>query len=151
MATGKERRPAVILMAEDDPEDRLLAEKVLAKAKLANRLTFVEDGRDLIDYLEGNGNYADRQAAPRPDLILLDLGMPGMDGRDALHEIYMDPGLRDIPVVVLTASKEDGDRIQSFDLGATAYVVKPLTLEGLVEAVGSLDGLYFELVTDNPG
>jgi len=98
-------KPITILVAEDDPDDRLLARQALEQSRLIGDLRFVEDGEELIDYLHHRGNYSDPGTSPRPGLILLDLNMPRKDGREALREIKSDPRLRDIPVVVLTTSK----------------------------------------------
>ena len=94
-----------ILMADDDEDDRLMAQEALQEARLANDLHFVLDGEELMDYLYHRGKYADGSNAPRPGLILLDLNMPKKDGREALKEIKSDPALRQIPIVVLTTSK----------------------------------------------
>ena len=98
-------RPIVIVLADDDPDDCVLAREALEESRLANELHIVGDGEDLLAYLRREGAYAEADAAPRPGLILLDLNMPRMDGREALREIKADPSLRSIPVVVLTTSR----------------------------------------------
>ena len=136
----------VILLAEDDPDDRLLTMRALKKNRLANPIQVVEDGEQLIDYLYRRGSYAEPGAAPRPGLILLDLNMPRMDGREALQEIKADPDLRRIPVVVLTTSQAEVDILQSYDLGVNAFVTKPVTFEGLATAIKVLGDFWFEIV-----
>ena len=112
------RRPITILMADDDEDDRELARDALQDARLANEMRFVVDGQDLMDYLRREGRYADPAVdAPRPGIILLDLNMPKKDGREALAEIKADPALRQIPIVVLTTSKDEEDVLRTYDLG----------------------------------
>ncbi len=136
----------VILLAEDDPDDRLLTVRALKQNRLANAIMWVEDGEELMDYLHRRGKYAGNGAAPRPGLILLDLNMPRMDGREALHAIKADPDLRRIPVVVLTTSQAELDILQSYDLGVNAFVTKPVTFEGLATAIKVLGDFWFEIV-----
>jgi len=133
-------------MAEDDPDDRMLAEEALQESHVANTLRFVENGEELMDYLKHRGKYADPASAPRPGLILLDLNMPKMDGREALRAIKSDPELRSIPVVVLTTSKAEEDILRSYDEGANSYIIKPVTFEGLVEAMKTLQRYWFEII-----
>ncbi len=141
-----DKRPIAILMADDDPEDRLLAKEAMAKARLANDLRFVEDGEQLMDYLNHRGPYLDIADSPRPGLILLDLNMPKKDGREALQEIKSDPQLRGIPVVVLTSSKAEEDILRTYDLGANSFIVKPVSFQGLVEVMETLKRYWFEIV-----
>ena len=109
-------RPIVILMADDDADDRMLAKEALEESRVINDLRFVEDGEALMDYLRRRGKYADEDASPRPGLILLDLNMPKKDGREALKEIKDDPELRRIPIVVMTTSQAEEDIFRSYDL-----------------------------------
>lgn len=132
-----------LLMAEDDLEDQMLVRKAFERSHLANALTIVNDGEELLDYLHRRGSYGD---APRPDLILLDLNMPRMDGREALALIKATPELRTIPVVVLTTSSADEDIIRSYDLGVSSYIQKPVTFEKLVEVVTALGRYWFDIV-----
>jgi len=143
---NKKYRPVTILMAEDDLDDRLLTKEALAESRLVNDLHFVEDGIELLDYLHQRGAYADPQTAPRPGLILLDLNMPRMDGREALAEIKADPDLRRIPIVVLTTSKAEEDILQSYDLGVGGFVTKPVSFDGLVEVVKAIGRYWFQIV-----
>lgn len=139
-------RSISILMADDDAEDRHLAKKALAQARVANDLSVVEDGEELLEYLRREGRYATPGASTRPDLILLDLKMPKKDGREALREIRQDPDLRTIPVVVLTTSRAEEDIYRSYDLGANCYIAKPVTFEGLVKAMSTLGSFWFDIV-----
>jgi CheY-like chemotaxis protein len=135
-----------ILMAEDDPDDRLLAEKALKEYRLKNCIRFVEDGEELLDYLRRRGKYSDPASSPTPGLILLDLNMPRMDGREALAEIKADSQLRKIPVVVLTTSRAEEDILRSYDLGVNSYITKPVTFQGLAEVMKALSIYWFEIV-----
>jgi CheY-like chemotaxis protein len=146
MKRTRTANPITILMAEDDPEDRMITQDGFEESKLANDLRFVEDGEELMDYLYRRGKYSDPELSPRPGLILLDLNMPRKDGREALVEIKADPRLRSIPVVVLTVSKAEEDILRSYDTGANSYITKPVTFAGLVEALKALGLYWFEIV-----
>jgi len=141
-----EHTPIVILLADDDEEDRMLACDALVESRLTNETYCVTDGEDLMDYLRREGKYAPPAEAPRPGLILLDLNMPKKDGREALREIKSDPSLRQIPVIVLTTSKADEDILRSYDSGASSFISKPVTFEGLVEVMKGLGRYWFEIV-----
>ncbi len=138
--------PITILLADDDEDDRMLAEEALQEARLANQLISVEDGEELMEYLLRRGRYAEPAAAPRPGLILLDLNMPRKDGREALKEIKADPVLRQIPVVVLTTSRAEEDILRTYDLGVNSFITKPVSFEGLVEVMRTLAAYWFEIV-----
>jgi len=139
-------KPITLLLADDDPDDRLLARQALEKSRLANDLRCVEDGEELLDYLRRRGKYADPKESPRPGLVLLDLNMPRKDGREALREIKSDPKLRDIPVVVLTTSKAEEDIARSYNLGVNSYITKPVKFSALVEVMRALGKYWFEIV-----
>ncbi len=139
-------RPITILMADDDEDDRLLTQEAMEEARVINELRFVEDGLELLDYLHRRGGFAEPGAAPRPGLILLDLNMPRLDGRQALERIKADPSLRRIPVVVLTTSKAEEDILRSYDLGAASFITKPVTFASLVEVVRTLDRYWTGIV-----
>jgi two-component system response regulator len=139
-------QPIVILMADDDADDRMLTKDALAESRVLNDLRFVEDGEELLDYLKGRGAYADRENSPRPGLILLDLNMPKKDGREALKEIKADPDLRRIPIVVMTTSKAEEDVYRSYDLGASSFITKPVTFERLVELMRTMGQYWVEFV-----
>lgn len=143
-------REIVILMAEDDPEDRMLAEEAFEASKLRNELRSVSDGVELMDYLYQRGAYADPARSPRPGLILLDLNMPRMDGRQALSLIKEDEDLRAIPVVVLTTSKAEEDILKSYAHYANSFITKPVTFDGLVKVVSELCEYWFSIVALPP-
>src|SRR3978361_710747 len=135
-----------ILLADDDADDRMLTRDALAESRLANDVRFVEDGDQLLDSLRRRGRFAAPETSPRPGLILLDLNMPRMDGREALKEIKSDPALRCIPIVVLTTSKAEEDIYRTYDLGVNSFITKPVTFEGLVKAMRALGTYWFEIV-----
>jgi len=139
-------KPITLLLADDDPDDRLLARQALEKNRLANDLRCVEDGEELLDYLYRRGKFADPKQSPRPGLILLDLNMPRKDGREALREIKNDPRLRDIPIVVLTTSKAEEDVARTYNLGVNSYITKPVRFAALVEIMKALGKYWFEIV-----
>jgi len=139
-------QPVVILLADDDDDDRMFTQKALAESRLANELHCVEDGEELLDYLRRLGDYADPAHSPRPHVILLDLNMPRMSGREALEAIKNDPALCHIPVVVLTTSDEEEDVFRSYELGANSFITKPVTFDGLVQVMRSLGNYWFEIV-----
>ncbi len=137
--------PVVILLADDDPDDRELTQRALKRSRVRNSVHCVEDGEELLEYLRKEGRYA-TAAAPRPGLILLDLNMPRMDGREALEQIKKDPKLRKVPVVVLTTSDAEQDIVRSYDLGVNAFVTKPVTFEGLADVIRVMSDFWFEIV-----
>ena len=139
-------KPVTFLIAEDDPDDRLLIKEAFVESLVSNSVYFVEDGVELLDYLNCQGKFANPGDAPTPDLILLDLNMPRKDGREALAEIKNDPRLKYIPVVVLTTSKAEEDIMRSYDIGASSYITKPMTFEGLVVAIKGLGQYWVQIV-----
>lgn len=141
-----EKKPLIILMADDDADDRLLAEEALIESRVLNELHFVENGVELLDYLHGRGKYSHREQFPLPGLILLDLNMPLMDGREALESIKKDPVLKRIPVVILTTSKIEEDMLKGYDLGAASYITKPVTFDVLVDLMRTLGKYWVEFV-----
>ena len=147
MTQDRHKIPITILICDDDEDDRILTQQALEQAHISNALRFVEDGEQLLDYLYQRGTFAGETGkAPRPGLILLDLNMPGCDGREALKVIKADQMLRDIPVVVLTASRLDQDIIRSYQLGVNSFITKPVTFTGLVEAMNILGRYWLEIV-----
>lgn len=136
----------VILMADDDADDRLLAGDALQESRAESDLRFVENGEELMDYLLRRGRYLEAAAAPRPHLILLDLNMPHKDGREALREIKGHPDLRRIPVVILTTSNADTDIGALYDLGANSFITKPFQFEALVKVMRIIDQYWFQSV-----
>ncbi|WP_323815560.1 response regulator [Cellvibrio sp. NN19] len=135
-----------ILMADDDADDRLLAKEAMHESRVLNELHFVEDGVQLLNYLRGIGDFENRDLYPMPGLVLLDLNMPKMDGREALAEMKSDPNLRRIPVVILTTSKAEADMVKGYDLGAASYISKPVTFDALVELMRTLGKYWVEFV-----
>ena len=139
-------RPIVILLADDDEEDRMLAADALAESRVVNDFRFVQDGDELLDYLYHRGQYAHSATSPTPGLILLDLNMPRKDGREALREIKADPDLRRIPIIVLTTSKAEEDIYRTYDLGANSFITKPVSFEGLVAVMRDIGRYWIEIV-----
>ena len=142
----EERRPPIILVAEDDPDDRDLTREAFAAAHADGELRFVEDGQELLDYLYRRGAYAAEGAAPRPDLLLLDLNMPRLDGRAALRQIKADPELRLMRVVILTTSSAVEDIVAAYEISASSYITKPVSYSHLLEVVGTLARYWLEVV-----
>lgn len=135
--------PVEILLIEDDPGDVLMTKEALADAKMANELHVVNNGEEALAFLFREGPYAD---APRPGLILLDLNLPRVDGREVLARIKAEEELRRIPVVVLTTSEAEEDVLRSYDLHANAYVTKPVDFEAFVKVVRQVDDFYINVV-----
>ena len=142
---GTTHEAITILLADDDEEDRLMTREALQESRLGNDLRTVVDGQDLMDYLRKRGRYAEVDA-PHPGLILLDLNMPRKDGREALREIKDDPHLRKIPVVVLTTSGAEEDILRTYELGVSSFIRKPVTFEGLLDAMRVLTTYWLEIV-----
>ena len=136
----------LILMAEDDADDRLLVKDALSECGLADELRFVEDGEDLMDYLLRRGKHAVVDSSPRPGLILLDLNMPRKDGREVLREIRAHPELRRIPVIAFTTSKADTDISALYELGANSFICKPVAFDALVNVMTTLSRYWFGIV-----
>ena len=137
--------PAIIdvLLVEDDPRDVLMTREAFEEHKLRNTLHVATDGVEAVAFLRREGDYAD---APRPGLILLDLNLPRMDGREVLAEIKADESLRTIPVVVLTTSEAEEDVLRSYDLHANAYVTKPVDFERFIKVVQQIDDFFVTVV-----
>jgi CheY-like chemotaxis protein len=133
-----------ILMADDDVDDRDLTRDAMRKNQLNGELKWVEDGEELLDYLKHRGRFTDPGVSPRPGIILLDLNMPRMNGREALREIKADPELRRIPIIILSTSSADADVLSSYELGANCFITKPSTFEQLVDVVRVLGEHWFE-------
>jgi CheY-like chemotaxis protein len=135
--------PIEVLLVEDDPGDVLLIEEAFEFNKVRNSLNVVPDGVEALAFLRREGEHAE---APRPGLILLDLNLPRMDGREVLAEVKGDPELRTIPVVVLTTSKAEEDVLRSYDLHANAYVTKPVDFDRFIEVVRQIDEFFVSVV-----
>ena len=138
-----------ILLVEDNPEDAELTMRTLRKRNLANRLHHVEDGAAALDFLFGRGQFSGRDVNTRPKVVLLDLKLPKVNGLEVLRTMKEDPRTRNVPVVVITSSKEDRDLDEAYRLGANSYVVKPVDFNQFSEAVGQL-GLYWVLINEVP-
>ena len=136
-----------LLLADDDPDDRLLVKDALQETRWRADLHMVEDGVELMDYLCRRGRYVDPGEAPPPSLILLDLRMPRKSGHQALKEIKEDPDLRRIPVVIWTTSSQEQDISLSYYLGGNSFITKPASFGALVETMRVLERYWFEVVT----
>jgi two-component system response regulator len=134
-----------ILYAEDDADDRLLAQMAHRESGVPNPLIFVVDGEDALECLRTTGRHADLAGQPRPGIVLLDLNMPGIDGRETLRVIRADPTIGRIPVVILTTSTADVDVAASYDAGANAYIVKPTAFNSLVHIFATLAAFWFDV------
>jgi CheY-like chemotaxis protein len=132
-----------ILLVEDDPGDVVMTREAFQDYKVRNNLHVVNDGTEAMAFLRRQGDYADR---PRPDLVLLDLNLPKMDGREVLEAIKSDPELASIPVVVLTTSENEDDVLRSYSLHANAYVTKPVDFERFIEVVRQIDDFFVSVV-----
>jgi CheY-like chemotaxis protein len=147
---SQEPRTFPVLVVEDSPDDVLFIRRAFSKARLVNPLQFAEDGEQAIAYLSGTGGYADRTAHPLPMLILLDLKLPRLSGLEFLAWLRgQQPDLRRIPVVVLTSSRESSDVNRAYELGASTYLVKPVSFDGLLELVKQL-GIYWMMLAELP-
>ncbi len=138
--------PIKILMAEDDPDDRLMVREALQEARIINAIEFVNDGEELLNYLKRQGEFSYLKGEPYPGLIILDLNMPRKDGRTALKEIKADPQLRHIPIVALTTTRADEDINELYAAGINSYIIKPLTFDALVDVMKSITSYWFEIV-----
>ena len=138
------QNPITILVADDDPDDRLLILDAMRESYPQSEVFFVEDGEELLDYLRQENRYVGGVA--RPKLILLDLNMPRKDGREVLREIKADPNLRRIPVLVFTTSSSEQDVYSSYDLGANSFITKPVSFDGLLSVLRSLEHYWFQTV-----
>lgn len=135
-----------ILLVEDSPEDFEATVRAFKRSGLKNPIFRCEDGDGALDFLHQRGQYADAEQAPRPGVILLDLNLPGTDGREVLTEIKRDESLRHIPVIVLTTSNDDRDVEACYQAGANSYIQKPVDMEGFLRAIERLKGYWFEVV-----
>ncbi len=144
METGS--KEIIILVADDDPDDRLMIKDAFEDTGVRNPVHFVRDGEELLDYLMRRGSYASLSNVRLPGLILLDLNMPKKDGREVLKEIKGNLSLRQIPVVVFTTSKAEEDICRSYELGVNSFICKPLSYDVLVKTVKSLIKYWLETV-----
>ena len=144
MVTPTFGRPVNILLVEDNPGDVRLTQEALKECKVLNNLSVVGDGVEAMAFLRRGGSYTE---APRPDLVLLDLNLPRMDGREVLAAMKGDNSLRRIPVVVLTTSRAEQDILKAYDLHANCYVTKPVDLEQFIRVVQSIEEFWVTIVT----
>jgi len=135
-----------VLMADDNPDDRFLTREAFYEANLKNKLDFVENGEDLMDYLFRKNKYQNLVNEPLPGLILLDLNMPRKDGREALKEIKSNPKLRKIPVIILTTSKAEEDILKTYDLGVNSFILKPISFDDFVDVIKIISKYWFDTV-----
>jgi CheY-like chemotaxis protein len=141
-------KPPKILLVEDDPNDVELTLSALRDSRLGNEVVVVHDGEDALGYLYRRGTYEAREKA-NPAVVLLDLKLPKVDGLEVLKQVKSDPRLRTIPIVILTSSREEPDLLRGYDLGANAYVVKPVDFEQFTEAMRQL-GLFWAVINVPP-
>lgn len=141
------KRPIEILLVEDSPTDRLIAEEALGKSRLKNHVHSVPDGVEALKYIEQKHPY---DSLPRPDLILLDLNLPRMNGHELLETIKTDPSYRSIPVIVLSSSEDQEDVAQSYDRHANCYITKPVDFRNYLKAVRTIEQFWFKTATLTP-
>jgi CheY-like chemotaxis protein len=143
MHSDLQARPIEILLIEDNPADIRLTQEGLKEAKIANRLHAVMDGKEALDFLNRRGAHRN---APRPDLILLDLNLPGIDGHAVLRHVKDDPVLRTIPIVVLTSSEAESDVVRSYEEHANCFISKPIDFDGFLRVVQAVEDFWFTVV-----
>ncbi|NQZ31552.1 MAG: response regulator [Oceanospirillaceae bacterium] len=136
-----------IHMCDDDPDDQLLVSDALLEARLGNPIDFTQNGLELLQYLRREGEFSHLEGQPLPGLILLDLNMPVMDGREVLKELKNDEVFKSIPIVVLTTSKAEEDIAKSYNMGVNSFIIKPISFDSLVEMVKSMTNYWFHIVS----
>ncbi len=139
----------VILLVEDDPNDVLLIQRAFQRNHVANPLQVVRDGEEALAYLSGAGTFTDRERHPLPVLMLMDLKMPRKSGLEVLEWVRQQPGLKRLPIVVLTSSNQSPDINRAYELGANSYLVKPAGFDSLLELVKNLD-VYWLILNEKP-
>ncbi len=139
------KKPAVILLVEDNRMDIELTLDAFKEAKLKNKIQVVTNGQEALNYLKRQGEYSDTEKYPMPDIILLDLKLPGIHGFEVLRQIKEIPVLKRIPIIILTSSSDQGDRAMSYDYGANSYLVKPVSFEGFLAVVNKIEGYWLSL------
>ncbi|MBI5814265.1 MAG: response regulator [Nitrospinae bacterium] len=147
---NKHFKEAVILLVEDSPADQELVRRVMERSKIRNELLIVEDGVEAMAYLKNEGKYSDTSRFPKPDLVLLDINMPRMDGKQVLSEIRRDPGLKSVPVIILTTSTSEKDVFEAYHLGANAFISKPVDFEGFTDAIRQMESFWLMVATLPP-
>jgi CheY-like chemotaxis protein len=136
----------IVLVADDDDDDRMFTKEAFDENFVQHEMYFVKDGVELLDYLKRRNQFADPAISPRPSIILLDLNMPKMDGKEALKEIKTDPQLRSIPIVMLTTSRSEQDIVKTYDLGVNCFITKPVSFTAFVEVTRTLGHYWFNVV-----
>lgn len=149
LASRKRRSDGVILLVEDDPNDVLLVQRAFKRLNIVNAFQVARDGEEAVAYLAGDGSFADRSAYPLPVIVLLDLKLPKKSGLEVLEWVKCQDGLRRIPVIALTSSRETSDVNRAYDLGVSSYLVKPVTFTALVDLLTQVD-VYWMLVNERP-
>ena len=150
MTTTVNAKPAMILLIEDDKGDQELIRRALEKGKIKNDLFILEDGEQALDYLLRRGRYSDPALSPRPDLVLLDLNLPKIDGRKVLEEIRSTDELKRLVVVIMTTSKEEEDIVRSYEIGVNSYITKPPDFQQFVKVVQEVGHYWFQVVVLPP-
>lgn len=143
---GNSKKKLVILVADDDEDDQLFTREAFEESKLLVDIRFVNDGLELLDYLKQQNKYTNPDDCPSPSLILLDLNMPKMDGREALKEIKSDTALKTIPVVALTTSKAEQDVLKTYELGINSFITKPVAIGEFIEIARTLGHYWLDIV-----
>ena len=143
-------KSATILLVEDDRGDQELTRRALDEGKIRNDLRIVEDGEEALAYLFRRGKYKDPATSPRPDLLLLDLNLPRVDGREVLEQIRADSKLRRMAVVVLTTSRQEEDILRSYELGCNSFITKPGDMNQFMQIIQALEGYWFQIVVLPP-
>lgn len=143
-------KPATILLVEDNRMDVELIIDAFREARLGNAIQVARNGAEALDYLFGEGVYGDRKQYPLPDIVLLDLKMPGIDGHEVLKRIKVREKLRRLPVIILTSSRDEGDRAVSYDNGANSYLVKPVSFDEFTKVVKQVSEYWFTLNVEPP-
>ena len=150
MRKVKKAKPVIILLAEDDRGSQELTRRALGEGKIRNELRIVEDGEEALAYLFRRGRYKDPATSPRPDLLLLDLNLPRVDGREVLEQIRADSKLRRMAVVVLTASRQEEDILRSYELGCNSFITKPVDMNQFMQVIQALERYWFQIVVLPP-
>ncbi len=146
MRTVKKAKPVIILLAEDDRGSQELTRRALGEGKIRNELRILEDGEEALAYLFRRGKYKDPATSPRPDLLLLDLNLPRVDGREVLEQIRADSKLRRMAVVVLTTSRREEDILRSYELGCNSFITKPMDINQFMQVIQALERYWFQIV-----
>ena len=150
MRTATKAKPAVILLAEDDRAGQELTRRALEAGKICNELRIVEDGEEALAYLFRRGKYKDPASSPRPDLLLLDLNLPRVDGREVLERVRAASKLRRMAVVVLTTSRQEEDILRSYELGCNSFITKPVAMDQFIQLIQALEEYWFQIVVLPP-